>query len=80
MEGHVLCHSEHVWHPYVHKKAESTTIDTKGVTGTHGGVVGMRGKGRLSDEARLVRRAKNARNFSRRGVSTHPKGTQRRGT
>ena len=40
------------------------------VTGTH--------LGRLDDEAKARRRAKNARNANRRGQATRPPGSQKR--
>jgi hypothetical protein len=76
----VLCRTEGVWHPQVcppRPEREKVTA----VRGTHGGIVGEKPRKHLSDEARLTRAAKNARNASRKGSGqgTRPKGTQRSG-
>lgn len=67
----VLCRSEHVWHHVVCQPKEKEKRSV--VVGTH--------MGRLGTEARDRRRAKNARNRSRKnsGSDTRAPGSQRGG-
>lgn len=74
----VLCHTERVWHEAT-RVPPVVTGPMETPPGTHGGRMGERPRQRLSDEARLTRRAKNARNYGRRGKDTRPRGSQRRG-
>lgn len=78
MDGYILCRTEGVWHQVIRPNVVKEKVDLF-VGGTHGGIVGERPRQRLSDEARDLRRIKNARNAGRRGKATRPRGTQRRG-